>query len=300
VLGLSFSRNAVIIASVIDLRLDRQSHRRSDAQFLGEALDAPSTLFVPISDLRVLLTRDDEPKAQLLKRESLSIDDRERLIFLGTIDGTSYFAVPIDDAASIEGEWSDLRSAAMRMKGDDVAILAYGRAMMHWHDTHRFCGRCGFATRAAAAGHERICPNCEAKHFPRTDPAVITIVSSGERALFGRQASWPDGMFSTLAGFVEPGETLEQAVAREVFEEAGVRVRDVRYFGSQPWPFPASLMVGFTATADNEELNIDGNELSEARWLTREEAVALSEAKQIRFPPRFSIARELIESWLAR
>jgi NAD+ diphosphatase len=177
---------------------------------------------------------------------------------------------------------------------------------MHWHQRHHFCGVCGSPTRSEEAGHQRRCTNsaCNAVHFPRTDPAVIMAVSDGarngkDRLLLGRQASWPPGMRSVLAGFVEPGESLEEAVAREVKEEVGIEVEDVRYHSSQPWPFPGSIMLGFNAHALSTEIRLSPEEIAEAAWYTREQLRASPEDESFRLPRRDSIARRLVEGWIA-
>jgi NAD+ diphosphatase len=175
-------------------------------------------------------------------------------------------------------------------------VHAFG--LENWHRTHKFCARCGQPSQAVAAGHVRKCTACATEHFPRTDPAVIMlVVDPRDRALLGRQPSWPEKRFSTLAGFVEPGESLRQAVAREVAEEVGTRVADVTYIDSQPWPFPSSLMLGFHATAVDDRIEVDGNEIAEARWFSREELRAAVEAGDILLPGTISISRHLIELW---
>jgi len=181
------------------------------------------------------------------------------------------------------------------------ALLAYARGMLTWHRRHRFCGSCGGATDSAEAGFLRVCrnPECQHHHFPRTDPAVIMLVVDGERCLLGRQARWPAGMYSTLAGFVEPGETLEEAVAREVKEESGVSVRRVRYHSSQPWPFPTSLMLGFYAEAASHDIAVNGDELEDARWFERGWLRENDGKNGFFLPRRDSIARRLVNDWLA-
>ena len=188
-------------------------------------------------------------------------------------------------------------------------MLAYARAILHWHRQHRFCGVCGQPTRSEIAGHVRRCTACNVEHFPRTDPAVIMLVEHGDRCLLARQSRWPPGMVSTLAGFVEPGESLEEAVTREVREESAIVVGDVRYMGSQPWPFPCSIMLGFRATAVSTEIHLDREELAHAQWFTREEIARFKEIDFSRFeapepgnwmlPPHDSIARWLIDGWRA-
>jgi NAD+ diphosphatase len=174
-------------------------------------------------------------------------------------------------------------------------MIAHGVALLNWHRRHRFCANCGTRTKSAEAGHVRRCPNCGAEHHPRTDPVVIMLVEDGDRAMLGRQPTWPPGRYSALAGFVEPGESLEEAVAREVREESGVHLTDVRYRSSQPWPFPTSLMLGFRARWASGEPAVGDGELEDVRWFTREEIAG----GQVQLPPPEAIARRLIEEWLA-
>jgi NAD+ diphosphatase len=200
--------------------------------------------------------------------------------------------------------------AAMAMLGeDDLATYGGARAMVDWHARHRFCARCGSATRLAKGGWQRDCTNaaCRAEHFPRVDPVTIMLVQHEDSLLLGRQPRFPAGNYSALAGFVEPGEAIEEAVAREVFEEAGVVVRDVGYVGSQPWPFPSSLMIGCHAWADDPAVTVDTTELEDARWFTRaeiEEAVRASENGErgaaFGAPPRTAVANALLRWWVAR
>ena len=213
------------------------------------------------------------------------------------------------DGAPIEAEFSDLRVVGPVLPADDGALLAYARGLVWWAETTRFCSRCGRDLVPANGGHVRRCTRAERPHahFPRTDPAVIMLVTHGaddgapERCLLGRAPAWPPGVFSTLAGFVEPGESLEQAVSREVFEEAGIRTDDVAYVASQPWPFPRSIMLGFTARATDTDIRIDENELADARWFTREEIRTFGDwgdgGDGPKLPRTDSIARFLIERW---
>ena len=198
------------------------------------------------------------------------------------------------------GEGTDLRRVGPVMTREDGALLAYARGLMWWHARSRYCGVCGAPTESVEAGHVRRCssPACNASHFPRTDPAVIMLVHDGDRALLGRQKVWVGGMYSTLAGFVEPGECLEEAVAREVWEEAGIRIADARYHSSQPWPFPSSLMIGFHARATTTEIVLNQSELEDAAWFTRAELRDFG-AQGKSLPRQDSIARRLIEDWLA-
>jgi NAD+ diphosphatase len=181
------------------------------------------------------------------------------------------------------------------LPAEEAGLLAYARAMVHWREQHRYCGRCGTRTIAAQGGHVMQCPNpaCALQLFPRLDPAVIVLVTDGDRALLGRQPAWPPGRYSTIAGFVEPGESLEDAVAREVGEETGVRVGEIEYHSSQPWPFPSSLMLGFTARARRTDIDLSDDELEDARWFTRAQLAA----GEIALPTTHSISFRLIEDW---
>jgi len=197
------------------------------------------------------------------------------------------------------GTFTDLRAVAGTLPGGDASILAHARGLMHWRGQHGFCGVCGGACEPQSAGHVMRCTACGTSHFPRTDPAVIMLVHHGDCALLGHSRRFPNTtMYSTLAGFVEPGESLEEAVAREVFEESGVRVGQVQYHSSQPWPFPASIMLGFYAEALSEEVTIDPNELQDVRWFTRAQ-IRDHQANGFNLPRLDSIARRLIEDWMA-
>jgi NAD+ diphosphatase len=231
------------------------------------------------------------------------------VILLGRTSEATYFALDIselsEDAVMGIGEFVDLRSIGQVTPQRDGALMAYARGLSHWHERHRFCGRCGAPTATEAAGHQRRCtnPSCALQHFPRLDPAVIMRITHhhpryGERILLARQANWSPGMHSVLAGFVETGETLEAAVARETYEEASLHIENIRYFASQPWPFPSSLMLGFTAEATHDDFSLDPTELESARWLTKDELRQSPEDDHFRLPRADSISRRLIEDWL--
>jgi NAD+ diphosphatase len=194
----------------------------------------------------------------------------------------------------------DLRQLVQVIPGHEAALCAYARGLIYWHQRHGYCGVCGSPMVSRSAGHLRLCTNqvCAATHFPRTDSAVIMLVHQGERCVMSRQSHWPPGMHSTLAGFLEPGESLEEAVAREVHEETGLRVADVRYHSSQPWPFPASIMVGFYARVVGGEFRPNLLELESAAWYSRAELKATVDSERFRLPNAYSIARRLIEDWL--
>ncbi len=291
--------------------LDRAAHRRDDAAWITEALAAPQTLFVPVWRSRSLLRGVEEgrPEAVFLTGAAAAA---LRLAggpwaFLGLLEGVPVFAVdasaaddPLPLLAPEIGRFTDLRAAAGLLAGGEASVLAHARGLMHWRTRHRFCGVCGSACTAESAGHVLRClnPDCAAQHFPRTDPAVIMLVTRGDRALLGHARRFPGPMYSTLAGFVEPGESLEEAVAREVFEEVGVRVEQVEYHSSQPWPFPASIMLGFYATALDETIVLDRDEIEDARWFSRAE-IRTPDAHGFTIPRGDSIARRLIEDWLS-
>jgi NAD+ diphosphatase len=225
----------------------------------------------------------------------------EEALFLGIADGMPLFAEDVSAAEPEEGRPAGLREAATELPADEAALAAYAGSLLAWHRRHRFCANCGQPTEPRDAGHERHCPACDAHHFPRTDPVVIVRVTDAEdRLLLGRQARWPEGRFSLLAGFVEPGETLEEAVRREVAEESGVELGDVSYIASQPWPFPSSLMLGFSALAVAGDPAPGDDELAEVRWFERDEVEAAARGEgELALSPRYSIARRLIDAWLA-
>lgn len=232
------------------------------------------------------------------------------LVFLGLLGGKACFAaVPNEGASGPAYAMPQAWAAIQQLAPDDLAIYGEARSLVDWHARHRFCARCGGKTRLAKGGWQRTCASesggCGAEHFPRTDPVTIMLVEHSGRLLLGRQPRFPPRSFSALAGFVEPGETIEEAVAREVFEEAGVRVRDVQYIATQPWPFPSQLMIGCHAMALDDEITLDVTELEEALWFSREEvaqAIAMqgSEEGPFRAPPPAAIANSLLHWWLER
>lgn len=289
--------------------LDRASGRRDDAEFIAAALEDPASLFVPVWRARSLLrgVEDGRPEAVLVSRAaapSLRMAGGP-WAFLGLWEGRATFAVDLstaDDPLPLLppalGSFHDLRAVAGLLPPGEASVLAHARGLMHWRVKHRFCGVCGAPCEPRSAGNATACTACAAQHFPRTDPAVIMLVVRGGRCLLGHSQRFPNvTMYSTLAGFVEPGESLEEAVRREVEEETGVRVGAVRYHSSQPWPFPSSIMLGFHAEGLSEDITIDPEELRDARWFTRAE-IAAPEAHGFSLPRVDSIARRLIEDWL--
>ena len=296
--------------------IERAHRLRADAAALRRALEHPATRVVPVWRARSLVVEGDPPQTAALRvaefRERFAetaLDPEVGAVLLGLVDGAAHFAVDVSALAEDEAQarvagiakFVDLRVVGPLIARDQGALLAYARGLLHWHGRHRYCGACGAPTAPAEAGHVRRCTNamCNAAHFPRTDPAVIMLVTDGARVLLGRQRIWPPGQHSVLAGFVEPGESLEDAVAREVLEEVGLEVRDIRYRSSQPWPFPASIMLGFTALADAVEPDVNTDELEAARWFTREEIRTCPMNDVFRLPRADSIARRLVEDWMA-
>ncbi len=283
-----------------DIALSVRSHervgeRRVDEAWLEATWPAPTTRIVPVSVTRFPVT-DDGAAVRWHTAEELPAAGLR--IFLGVSHEVAYFALVVAEPTD-EGRWTTLREVVHSVTEPDAGLMVHAVALAEWHASHRFCPRCGGALRSTAAGHVLVCEQCARQQFPRSDPAVIMMVTdeSGDRALLGRQAAWPAGRFSTLAGFVDPGESLEEAVVREVAEEVGVEVTDVTYFGNQPWPFPQSLMVGFFARATTTEINVDEDEIEDARWFTREEMRAQAEDGTLVLPGGISISRSLVEAW---
>ncbi|MEK9672246.1 MAG: NAD(+) diphosphatase [Rhodospirillaceae bacterium] len=298
--------------------LDRAAERRRDADWISQLKRHPEARLVPVWRNNNLVRPGTALAAAYLAGDAMArvLEAAAAEAFLGLWDGVPYFAADLshmgeaDLAGLIDYAFDDLRRVGRLLPAPDATILAYARGLMHWHGRQNFCIDCGAPTEARDAGHTYVCTNaaCGKHHFPRTDPAVIMLVShmggdGVERCLLGRSHRWDIPMYSTLAGFVEPGENLEEAVAREVFEEAGIRVTDVTYRGSQPWPFPQSLMLGFWARATNADIKIDPEELKEARWFSRAELDAFGEfydeddPVRPRLPRTDSISRRLIEDW---
>lgn len=281
---------------------DRAAQRRRDPQWLAERQADPATRVILSSGLEVLVTDTDQPRARLVTVAELGEPLPEEAFFLGMEGGVALFSADLGRSAAPDGRFVELRTVGAWLPAMEAGWFAYVRGLGFWHSRHRFCGVCGGRTISVHGGHVRRCQLCDAEHFPRSDPAVIVLVTHrhpeyGERCLLGRSARFPVGIYSTLAGFVEPGEALEETVRRELFEEAGVEVVDLAYRSSQPWPFPASLMLGFRARAQGDRLRIDPDELVDARWLTRAELVDPGQ-RPVKLPNRDSIARHLIEDWL--
>jgi NAD+ diphosphatase len=292
--------------------LDRVSPRRDDTAWIAERMADPGSLWAPVWRARSLMVgvAEGRPEAVFLTTEAA---EALRMAggpwaFLGLRGETAVFAVDVslaEDPVPLLPDagftFTDLRAVRGKLAAEDASVLAHARALMHWRTKHGFCGVCGHTCEPRAAGNVLHCtnPTCGTQHFPRTDPAVIMLVHRGDRALLGHSARFPiANMYSTLAGFVEPGETLEEAVAREVFEESGIRVGKVHYHSSQPWPFPASIMLGFYAEGLSEEIVLHDEELSDARWFTRADILNCGSLGFV-VPPLDSIAGRLIADWMA-
>jgi NAD+ diphosphatase len=289
-------------------RLDRVAPRRTDPAWVARRRADPSSRAVVATADGVLVERDGATPAYVSLDELppdaevvlLGVDGEE-----GEDGGTAVFAADPgpERAAALrpDAQVLGLRDVAGMAAVADAGLLAHATGLLNWHRRHRFCANCGSPTDSGEAGHVRVCPRCGAQHHPRTDPVVITLIHDGDRVLLGRNANWPENRFSALAGFVEPGESLEEAVVREIGEEAGVTVSEVRYVSSQPWPFPASLMLGFEAAYADGDPHPHDRELQAVRWFTREEvARAVAGEGDLDVPPPLAIARRLIDGWLAR
>lgn len=300
-------RNAFVTHAV-----DRTHAQRLDEARFSQTLVDPATRFVVVWQDKLLVRGE-----ALDHLARLSSDDMRALhsmcdtaevetVLLGTLGEVTYVGVGLGDTCEfspsdigIYGRFLDLRGAAASLDPEEGALAAQAKAMLHWRGQHRFCGRCGAPTHIEEAGYVSRCTNaaCGQVSFPRVDPAIIVLVTSGDRCLLGRQTRWPKGRYSNIAGFVEPGECLETAVAREVEEETGVHIRSLTYHSSQPWPFPQSLMIGYTAEAASLEIRLNDGELEDAKWFTREAIRDGLCAGTLGLPSRYSISFHLIEDW---
>ncbi|MFZ5671140.1 MAG: NAD(+) diphosphatase [Pseudomonadota bacterium] len=290
--------------------LDRASERRPDQDWLDARLADPASLALPLWNGQPLTEKGGEGGAQLAYvPAAMGLElagGWERLLFLGLWKETAVFAVDLEGAPDpaegpLEGfgRFRDLRAVATALPAAEAAIAATAKGMFEWRRKHRYCANCGEPSLVAEGGWKRACPACNAEHFPRTDPVVIMLATNGGKCLLGRQAMWPKGMHSALAGFLEPGETIEEACARELMEEAGLTATAVRYHSTQPWPYPNSLMIGLIAEVDSQEARPDQTELEAVRWFTREEARQLIDGGYdgCFAPPPLAIAHQLVKSW---
>jgi NAD+ diphosphatase len=286
--------------------LDRAGHLRTDAAWIAGAFADPASRFVVFWQGKALISNSNPAEPRAVFTAKPATDDAP-WVFLGLQNGTPFFAANLShleaphEAVHLgDGVFTDLRFAAGMLGADDATLLATARAMLHWRQQTGFCSLCGNPNTPTRGGYVMQCTKCSTEHFPRTDPAVIMLVTRNDKLLLGQSHNFPvdSNFFSTLAGFVEPGESLEDAVRREVFEEVGVKVGAVNYHSSQPWPFPASLMLGFYGEGLSDDIVLEQAEMRDARWFTPEEVI---NCKELGFnvPPPQSIARRLIDDWLA-
>jgi NAD+ diphosphatase len=290
--------------------LDRVSERRPDAEWIAAQLASPEALGLALWNGKPLVESSKEGGVQIayipagMARELAG--GPERLLFMGLWQSTAVFAVDLEGVADPAdgplqglGRFEDLRMIATALSVAEAGILATAKSMFEWRRKHRHCAACGQPSEVADAGWKRVCPSCKAHHFPRTDPVVIMLAVKGERCLVGRQAAWPKKMYSALAGFLEPGESIEEACARELWEEAKLKTVRVRYHSTQPWPYPSSLMIGLIAEVENDDAQPDMIELDEVRWFTREETRAMlrGEIADANAPGALAIAHSLIKAW---
>jgi NAD+ diphosphatase len=292
----------------LSLVLDRGAEHRDDAEWIDRLANSIDARYLLIDSVGEALLHHDRAALRWLDpRERARWTEGITATYLGLTDQHPVFMLPLDDTIDVRAlenaaraRRMGLRAAGLLLPADEAALFAYARGLSHWQRETRHCAHCGAMLELVAAGHRSRCPNpdCARLHFPRTDAAVIMLVEHQGACLLGRQTGWPAGRYSTLAGFVEPGEALEDAVRREVAEEAGVMVGDVRYHSSQPWPMPASLMVGFTATAVSREIALRDNELEDARWFTPQQIVdGLADGSFLPSTP-LSISFRLLSDWL--
>ena len=302
--------------------LDRAAHLRCEPERLRDLMEAPEAGVLAHWRGKLLLGSEDRAPVFLPHGHPVFRLADEAPVFLGLDGGAPRFArdvsswepgeVPDTLGAFVDlseqahpsapgAVFAELRANMTRLTPRDAELVATAKAILGWHETHGFCARCGARTEIALAGWQRDCPACGGHHFPRTDPVVIMLITHGNSVLMGRSPGWPEGMYSLLAGFVEPGESIEGAVRREVFEEAGIRVGEVAYLASQPWPFPSSLMFGCHGLATSREIEIDPAEIEDARWFSREDMLDALAGRHPEMKParKGAIARFLIENWLA-
>ncbi len=290
--------------------LDRAAHLRTNEEKLFQLESRPgSRAYVVHRDSLVVKHEGGGVRALLSVDEAVKLGANPGTIFLGLRDGNAVFGMGISQgsveklAGRDDVAVTELRGMAMQgaIPAEELSAIAMAKSMVTWHQRHGFCANCGARTAMKEGGWKRDCPNCKAEHFPRTDPVVIMLVTSGDKCLMGRQQRFPPGMYSCLAGFVEAAETIEDAVRREVFEEAGIRCTDVRYYMTQPWPYPSSLMIGCAARALNEDVVVDRAELEDARWFSRDEARLMITRKhpdRLAGPHPFAIAHHLVGRWV--
>jgi len=287
--------------------LDRASMKRSDPAWVSAQLANTESVMIPLWQGDPLIADGKAAWLSVAARNEFGDAD---IVFLGLRGETAHFAIDASHTSQPEqapfadiGDYIPLREAAASLGPDDVSIIGQGRWLFDWHGRNKHCANCGSTTTISEGGAKRSCDNCETEHFPRTEPVAIVLATHDDACLLGRGPHFPPGFLSALAGFVEAAETPEECAARELYEEAGVTLTDVTYQFSQPWPFPASLMMGYLATAQDRTLTLDPTEIEEAKWIEKEEIKSLlngAQREDLRLPPQFTIARQLIERWALR
>ncbi len=288
--------------------LNRLSEKRDDENWITKQLEKPNTLFILLWQEKNLFNLSKEPKVVFLSKSDLSAFWKDSLspTLIGELDNKIFFSISLEYIdINIEKQYSDfgvfasLRKYAALLSRSEASLLAYANALNNWQKHHRFCGSCGSKSNLVYAGHRMDCsnPECRYQSFPRTDPAIITLIYKEDKCLLVRQPHWQTGQYALVAGFVEPGESLESAVAREVYEETGIYIEDIEYFSSQPWPFPGSIMLGFSAKAVTDKITLHDKELEDAKWVTRDELINGLLNKTLKSPTSYSIAYRLLENW---
>ncbi|PZA11215.1 NAD(+) diphosphatase [Rhodopseudomonas palustris] len=290
--------------------LDRAAHLRgNDAKLMAMEERSDTRAYVVHRDSLLVKHEPNGPRAELTIKEALALGANAGTIFLGLRNGAAVFGMGIGGPAAdklagrTDAGLAELRGLAMQgmLPVEQLSAIAMAKSLVNWHQRHGYCANCGTRTTMSQGGWKRDCPSCKAEHFPRTDPVVIMLVTDGERCLLGRQKQFPSGMYSCLAGFVEAAETIEDAVRREIVEESGILCTDVRYYMTQPWPYPSSLMIACTATATTDAITVDRTELEDARWFSRDEAAQMLKREHpdgLAGPHPFAIAHHLLGRWL--
>lgn len=290
--------------------LDRAAHLRgNDAKLMAMEERGDTRAYVVHRDSLLVKHEAGGPRAELTIKEALALGANPGTIFLGLRNGAAVFGMGIGAPAAdklagrTDAGLAELRGLAMQgaLPVEQLSAIAMAKSLVNWHQRHGYCANCGTRTAMAQGGWKRDCPSCKAEHFPRTDPVVIMLVTRGDQCLLGRQKQFPAGMYSCLAGFVEAAETIEDAVRREIVEESGILCTDVRYYMTQPWPYPSSLMIACTATATSDDITVDLTELEDARWFSRDEAAQMLKREHpdgLLGPHPFAVAHHLLGRWL--
>ena len=290
--------------------LDRGDRERRDEQWISDEARSSMSKFLPMWDLNILVSEGPQDGLGWLGRDDLDrLGVDSTVVFLGLLDGRSHFVIDISGNERAVQElresgslrFQDCRSVTEFLSGQESGIVSQARAQVNWHNTHGFCSKCGHKTDIGRGGQVRHCSQCNSDHFPRTDPVVITVVSDGDRCLLGQSHGRlsRSSMYSALAGFMDQGESIEEAVTREIMEEAGIRIDNIRYHSSQPWPFPSSLMIGCHADAATTDIAMDTEEMADVRWFPRDEVLLALEGRSdsLAVPGPIAIAHHLIRAW---